>query len=170
MTSNAPSSTPLLRATLIWSGVATAVLAVAGALVGFAVAGESGLWSALVAVVLAAVFLAMTTGTILIANRAYGGPLFVPIFFASVMGGWIIKFVVFLIVLFVLKDQPWLDPMVFLISLVASVIASLVIDALVMTRMRLPHASDVSLPTAADVEAGEGRSTPQAGDEGTPQS
>jgi hypothetical protein len=55
------------------------------------------------------VFLGFTAGTILIANRWYGDPLYVPIFFGAVMGGWL-KFVVFLVVLFLLRGQPWLNP------------------------------------------------------------
>ena len=136
MSAPAVSSTPLLRRTLLWSAVATAALAVVGAVVGLLVAGTSGLWSALVAVVMAAVFLGLTTGTILIANRWYGNDLFVPVFFASVMGGWIVKFVIFLIVLFLLRGQPWLHPLVFLVALVVSIITSLVIDAVAPHRSK----------------------------------
>lgn len=159
-----PTSTPVLRTTLLWSAVATALLAVVGAIIGFAVAGWPGVWSALVAVVLAAVFLGLTGGSILIANRWYGDPLYTPIFFGAVMGGWIVKFVLFLVVLFVVRDQPWLQREVFLIALVLSVLVSLVIDVVVMTRLRIPHASDVTLPTAAEIEAADpsaDRSTPR---------
>ncbi|RZI95214.1 MAG: hypothetical protein EOO67_03030 [Microbacterium sp.] len=145
------SSTPVLRTTLIWSAVATGVLAIAGALIGFAVGGVDGLWSALVAIVLAAVFLAFTGASILIANRWYGDALYIPIFFGSVMGAWVLKFVVFIVVLVVLRGQPWLNGGVFLIALIASVVVSLIIDVVVMLKMRIPHASDVTLPTAADV-------------------
>lgn len=150
------SSTLVLRRTLLWSAAATGALVVVGALVGLLVAGVPGLWSALVAVLTAAVFLAMTAGSILLANRWYGDALFVPIFFGSVMGAWILKFVLFLVVLFVVRDQPWLVPLVFLISLVVSILASLAIDVVVMLKMRIPHASDVSLPTAAEIDAEEG--------------
>ncbi|MDT3330664.1 hypothetical protein [Microbacterium aquilitoris] len=152
---SALSSTRMLRTALVWSGIVTLVLAVVGGVVGLLVAGVSGLSSALVAVLMAAVFLAFTIVSILIANRFYGDPLFVPIFFGSVMGGWILKFVVFLVVLFVLRDQPWLTPMVFLISLIVSIVASLVVDVVVMMRMRMPAVSDTTLPTAAEVEAAE---------------
>ena len=147
-----PTSTPVLRTTLRWSAFATAALAVVGAAIGFLVAGVPGLWSALVAVVLAAIFLGLTAGSILIANRWYGDPLYTPIFFGAVMGGWLVKFVLFLVALFVLRGQPWLQPMVFLVALVVSVVVSLVIDAVVMARLRIPHASDVTLPTAADID------------------
>lgn len=159
-----PSSTPVLRTTLLWSAAATALLAIVGAVVGYLVAGWPGLSSALVAVLLAAVFLGLTGASILIANRWYGDPLYVPIFFGAVMGGWLVKFVVFLVVLFVLRGQPWLQPGVFLIALILSVLVSLAIDVVVMTRLRIPHASDVSLPGPADIDDEGGRadgSTPR---------
>jgi len=154
MTRQTVSSTPVLRTTLLWSAAATAALAVAGAIIGYAVAGTNGLWSALAAIVLAAVFLGLTGASILIANRWYGDPLYVPIFFGLVMGAWVLKFALFIVVLLVLRGQPWLNGTVFFVALVASVLASLVIDVVVMLRMRIPHVSDVSLPTAADIDEG----------------
>lgn len=144
------TSNPLFRTTLLWSALATAVLAVAGVIVGYAVAGMSGLWSALVAILLAAVFLGLTSVTILIANRWHGDPLYVPIFFGAVMGGWIIKFVVFIVVLLALRGASWLNGTVFFVALVVSVVVSLVIDVLVMVKMRIPVV-DTTLPTLADV-------------------
>ncbi|KAA9111122.1 hypothetical protein [Microbacterium rhizomatis] len=148
------SSTPILRTTLVWSAGVTGALAVVGAVVGFLVAGPNGLWSALAGVLLAAVFLAITGASILIANRWYGDALYVPVFFGIVLGGWILKFVVFIVVLIVLRGQPWVDTTVFFVAVVASIVASLVVDVVVLTRMRVPHVSDISLPTeVADDEA-----------------
>jgi len=161
MTRSTVSSNPVLRTTLLWSAAATAVLAVAGAVVGYLVAGAPGLWSALVAVVLAAVFLGLTGASILIANRWFGDPLYVPIFFGSVMGAWLLKFVLLIVALFLLRGQPWLHPTVFLVALVVSVVVALVIDVLVMLRMRIPHASDVVLPTMDDLRDPEARSADQ---------
>ncbi|WP_194397891.1 hypothetical protein [Microbacterium atlanticum] len=153
MTSTPISSTPILRTVLVWSATVTAALLVVGGLVGYLVAGTDGLWSALAGVLIAAVFLGITAASILIANRWFGDALYVPIFFGIVMGGWILKFVVFLVVLFVLRDQPWIVGPVFFLALVASVLASLLIDVVVLLRMRVPHVSDVELPT--DPDAGE---------------
>jgi hypothetical protein len=154
------SSTPILRTVLVWSGTVTAILAVVGAVVGFLVAGTTGLWSALLGVLVAAVFLAITGASILIANRWYGNDLYVPVFFGIVMGGWILKFVVFIAILFILRGQPWIEPAVFFVAAVVSVLASLVVDVVVMMRMRVPHVSDVQLPT--DPEAGDHRDEPPA--------
>ena len=155
MSASPVSSTPILRTVLVWSGAVTAVLAVVGAVVGFLVAGTDGLWSALAGVLIAALFLAITAASILIANRWFGDALYVPIFFGIVLGGWILKFVVFLIALFVLRDQPWIVGPVFFVALVASVLASLAIDVVALLRMRVPHVSDVELPT--DPDAGDRR-------------
>lgn len=150
MSASPVSSTPILRTVLVWSGVVTAALAVLGAVVGYLVAGTDGLWSALAGVLIAALFLAITAASILIANRWFGDALYVPIFFGIVLGGWILKFAVFLIALFVLRDQPWIVGPVFFLALVASVLASLAIDVVALLRMRVPHVSDVELPTDPD--------------------
>ncbi len=143
----AVSSTPILRTTLLWSAVVTAVLAVIGSIVGALVGGTSGLWSALMGVILAAIFLGITGASILIANRWFGTDLYVPLFFGVVLGGWLLKFVVFLVVLFIVRGQPWVDPVVFFIAIVVGVLAALAVDVVVLLRMRLPYASDTTLPT-----------------------
>ena len=141
------SSTPILRRTLIWSAVATAVLAVVAGGIGYAVAQGEGLVSGLLGVLLSAVFLGITGLSILIANRWFGDPLYVQLFFAIVLGGWLLKLGVFVVVMILLAGQPWLQPMVFFLSIVAGVLMSLAIDVIVLTRMRLPNVSDISLPT-----------------------
>lgn len=140
------SSTPLLRTILTWSAIVTAALIVLGGAIGYFTAGVTGMWSALTGVLLAAVFLGITAVSILIANRWYGQDLYVPIFFGIVLGGWIVKFVVFIVMLFVLNGQPWLDRTAFFVALLVSIVVSLVVDVVVLMRKRVPYASDVALP------------------------
>ncbi|NLP83775.1 hypothetical protein HF576_07940 [Microbacterium sp. CFH 90308] len=174
MTPSPVSSTPILRTVLVWSGTVTAVLAVVGAVVGYLVAGTTGMWSALIGVLVAAVFMGITSASILIANRWYGDALYVPLFFGIVLGGWILKFVVFIVALLLLRDQPWIEPTVFFVAVVVSVLASLVVDVVVLLRMRVPHVSDVELPTDPDAgdrtDDGHGTGRPgSAADSGTSQ-
>lgn len=147
MTPSPVSSTPILRRTLTWSAGAAVVLALAAGGIGYAVDGTSGLWSGLVGVLLAFVFLGITAGSILFANRWFGEPLYVQLFFAIVLGGWLVKLGLFLVIMIVISGQPWISPLVFFLSIVAGVILSLVVDAVVLVRMRLPHVSDIELPT-----------------------
>ena len=141
------SSTPILRTALVWGGIVTVVLLIAAAAVGFAVGGPGGLGSALVGVAVSAVFLAVTAVSILIANRWFGDALYVPIFFGIVLGGWLLKLVLFIVAIVILRGQDWVDPVVFYVALVVSVVASLAVDVVVLLRMRVPSASDVRLPT-----------------------
>ncbi len=159
MTQNPVSSTPILRATLLWAAGATAILAIVAAVLGFLADGQNGLWSGLLGVLLAAVFLAITGISILIANRWFGQPLYVQLFFAIVLGGWFVKLGIFVVVMLVLRDQPWISPLVFFLSIVAGVVLSLVIDVVVLLKMRLPHVSDGNLPTEAPEDVAPGAAT-----------
>ena len=150
------SSTPVLRTALVWGGIVTAVLLVLGAVIGFLVGGGGGLGSALSGVAVSAIFLAVTAISILVANRWFGDPLYVPIFFGIVLGGWLLKLILFIVAIVVLRGQGWVDPVVFYVALVVSVIASLAVDVVVLLRMRIPSVSDVTLPS--DPEAGDRRS------------
>lgn len=143
------SSSIILRTTLVWSAVITGILAVVGAVVGLLVGGLPGLWSALVGVLLAALFLGMTAVIILIAGRMQG-PEKLPLFFGIVLGGWALKLVIFIVALLLLRGQPWLNGWVFFFAVLASVIASLVIDMVVLARARVPYVGDVELPTSAE--------------------
>lgn len=150
------ASNPVLARVLTVAAIVTAALAVLGAVLGFLVAGGEGLVSALIGVLLAALFLGITSASILIANRWNGDPLYPTLFFSIVLGGWLVKFVIFLVALFLLRAQPWLSPTVFFVALVVSVVATLVVDVVVMMKMRIPYVSDASLPEEAPEDVAPG--------------
>lgn len=154
------SSNPILRKTLIWSAVSMVILALVAGAIGLLVGGGEGLISGLLGVVLAMLFLGITALSILIANRWFGDPLYVQLFFAIVLGGWLLKLGLFVVIMIVLSGQPWVHPMVFFLSIVTGVVATLVIDVIVITRMRLPNVSDASLPTEAPTDRAPGVELP----------
>ncbi|TDQ03153.1 MULTISPECIES: hypothetical protein [Microbacteriaceae] len=141
-----PTSTPVLRDVLKYGLILAAGIAVVGMLLGGLFAGWVGVTSALIGTAMAAVFLSITALSILIANRFIGTDLFVGLFFGIVLGGWIVKFVLFLVLAILLRDQPWINPVVLFLSLIAGVIGSLVVDMIVVFRSRVPYVSDVTLP------------------------
>jgi hypothetical protein len=147
-----PTSNPVLRRALLWGAVLAAVIAVVGGLIGFVVAGSEGLVSALLGTLIAVVFMGITAGSILLANRFAGSDVFVGAFFGIVLGGWLLKFILFIVLVVVLRDADWLNPVVLFLSIVAGVIGSLVVDVLVVARSRLPYASDAQLPPAPSDE------------------
>ncbi|BDZ65895.1 hypothetical protein [Agromyces mangrovi Wang et al. 2018] len=143
-----PTSGPVLREALKWGGVCALVIAVVGGLLGWLFAGTVGLTSALLGTVIAIGFMGITAASILLANRFAASDLFVGAFFGIVLGGWLLKFVLFIVLVVLLREQPWLDPTVLFLAIVAGVIASLVVDVVVVLRSRVPYASDVELPKA----------------------
>ncbi|HEY8282548.1 MAG TPA: hypothetical protein VIG28_08700 [Leifsonia sp.] len=141
-----PTSNPVFRDVLKYGAILALVIAVAGAILGGIFAGWVGIVSAVIGTLMALVFLSITALSILIANRFIGSDLFAGIFFGIVLGGWIVKFVLFIVLAVTLKDQPWINPVVLFLSLIVGVIGSLVVDMIVVFRSRLPYASDVTLP------------------------
>lgn len=152
MTPAPVASNPVLSRVLIVGGIVTAALAVIIGIVGLVVAGTPGLFSGLIGVVLGALFLAITGASILIANRWNGDPIYPTLFFAIVLGGWVIKFIVFIIALVMVKNSDWVERPIFFIGLVVSVIATLVVDVIVMKSMRIPYVSDIDLPESVEDE------------------
>jgi len=132
----------VLKRVLAYGGILAGAIAVVGSGIGFLVAGSNGLLSALVGTAMSFVFLGITAGSILFANRSTRSDMFSPAFFGIVLGGWLAKFIVFLVLVFVLKDQPWVDNVVLFLSIVAGVIGSLVVDLLVVARARIPYVDD----------------------------
>lgn len=144
---NTGSPDVIMRSTLRWSASVMGALAVIGAIVGYLVAGPHGLWSALVGVVAAGLFLGLTALIVLVANRMHPASM---TFFAVVGIGWFIKLVVFVVLMLVLRAQAWVSPWVFFFSVLVAVIASLVVDLVVFARARVPYVGDVALPTTSD--------------------
>lgn len=142
-------SSAVFRTILIWGGLLAVAIALVGGGIGFLVDGVTGLLSALLGTAMSAIFLGITAGSILFANRFYGRDMYVPVFFGVVLGGWIVKFIVFLVLVIVLKEQPWLNPTVLFLSILASVLGGLVIDVVVIARSRIPYVDDAPGPGGA---------------------
>ncbi|GAA4180742.1 hypothetical protein [Gryllotalpicola koreensis] len=130
----------VMRTALKWDAIIVAAIAVVAVVVGLLVAGGVGVTSALIGAAMGLVFLGITAASILFANRWAGGELFAAIFFAIVLGGWILKFVVFIVIAVLLRHQPWINSYVLFLSIIAGVIGSLVVDVVVVLRSRIPIA------------------------------
>ena len=140
------SSTPVLRAALLWSAVVTVVILAGAVVVGALIAGANGAWSGAVGAAVGATFPALTAVSILLANRFYGHPAWLQIFFGVVLGGWLLKFILVIVAFLILLRMDWVVAPVFFFALLATAVASLVVDVVVISRMRLPAVSDTVLP------------------------
>lgn len=141
---SAPSHNPILTTALRWGALFAAALALGAGGVGVLVAGLPGLWGGLLGAGLAFAFLGLTAGSMLLGRALTVGDPNSPLFYGIVLAAWMLKLIVFFIFMYWLRDQPWLDPWVFFLTVIVAVLGSLVIDALAFVRTRTPI--DVTLP------------------------
>ena len=122
------SAIPILKRVLAYGGFLAIAIAVVGSVIGFMVAGAVGLVSALIGTVMAVLFLGITAASIVLATKVAKGDLLSVAFFGIVMGAWLLKLVVFIALIVLLKDQPWIQTQVLFLTVVVAVIGTLVVD------------------------------------------
>ncbi|SFS00282.1 hypothetical protein SAMN04487846_1362 [Microbacterium sp. cf046] len=154
-TQPAPRSFTVLSS-LKWPAIAIGILAVVGGVVGYLVSGVSGLVSGLLGAAMWLVFLALTSISIQVATRATKDDPGSPLFFGIVLGSWVLKLVLFVVLSIWLRAQPWLDPTVFFVTVIIAVVGSLVFDVIAFQRARVPYVGDVELPRTVDDDAPDG--------------
>ena len=139
------SATILARA-LVYGAILTVTIAVVGSVIGFLVAGPEGLWSALIGAGLTALFMVFTSASIVLAAKVTKNEPSSTLFFGIVLGMWLLKFVVFIVLLVLLQAQPFVQPLILFFSILAAVLGSLVVDVVAFLGARVPYVGDVKLP------------------------
>lgn len=113
-----------------------AAIAVLGSGIGFFAAGLPGLFGALAGAAIALIFVSLTAISVLVGSKlSLGG------FYGVVLGGWILKLVLFVIAISVLKSIEGLNGIAVFSTLVASVLGSLAVDGFVVTKSKIPVVS-----------------------------
>jgi hypothetical protein len=140
------SVAPILTRALRDGGIFALVVAVVAGAIGWFVSGGPGLVAGLVGAAAAAVFMGLTAVSILVAARVARGDLGSPVFYAIVLGTWVLKLLLFAVLVIPLRTATWLDPVVFFWAIIVAVLGSLVIDAVSFMRTRVPYVSDARLP------------------------
>lgn len=120
------------RRVILMSIAVVALVAIGGSGLGYLAAGEAGVISALIGALVALLFSTLTVVSFWVGSKlSLGG------FMGVVLGGWVLKFVVFAIALFSLRDAEFIFGPVFFFSLVSAVLGGLVVDAWVVSKARL---------------------------------
>ena len=136
----------IAKRALLAGVVVTSIIAIIAATAGALISGLAGMLGAFVGAALGYALLGLTPLSIMWGFRLGKGDVLSPGFFSAVLGTWLLKYVVFLAAVFWLGDQEWLDRLVLFITIVASVLASLVTDLVVVAKSRMPYVSDITLP------------------------
>lgn len=142
----------IMRRALLFGAVLTVAIAVVGSAIGFLVAGTPGLLSALIGAGLTALFMGFTAASILLAVRVTRGEPSPTLFFGIILGTWLLKLIVFIVIMLSLRSADFLQPMVLFVSILAAVIGSLAADVIAFIGAREPYV-DVELPGAVDDDA-----------------
>ena len=130
-----PATTPdQLFKTVLWqTALLTGLIASLGSLAGYFAVGMNGVISALMGSALAFGFGALTVISMIV-----GIKLSLAGFFGVVMGGWIVKVIVFAILARSLQGAEFINGPVLFLTLVAAILGSLVIDSIAVLSARIP--------------------------------
>lgn len=133
-TSSSAAADAVFRRALRDMLVLLAVLSVLGVGIGWLVAGSAGVWGALIGVGLALVFSGTTVVSML--RTAHSSPQAMA---GVVMGAWLGKVIVVIVVLAVLRDLDFYDRTVLAVVLLAGVLGSAVLDYRAVANGRIPY-------------------------------
>ena len=133
MASANPYLSALFGRVLRLTTLTTLAIAVIGGLAGWFIKGTDGVLSAAIGAGMALVFGALTVLSVWLGGRYSLG-----VFFGAVMGGWLLKLVLFLGLTVALKGATFLVRPLFFFTVVAGVLVSLVVDAILATKARIP--------------------------------
>ena len=137
------TSATIMRKILIWGAYVALAVAVLGGIIGWFVAGGAGVASALVGTALAIIFTMLTAASILLGYKLSNGHMISGAFFGVVLGGWLLKFVLFIALIFVIREQAWLQPTVAFVTIVVAVLGSLAVDGAVVATTRQPTIDEI---------------------------
>ncbi len=135
----------VIRRALFWGVISTAVVVIVASVAGALVAELSGMLAALVGGAIGFALLALTPLSIMWGFRAGKGSVLAPGFFAVVLGVWMVKFIAFVAIIFLLGDVEAFHRETLFLTIVASLLAALISDLVVVIRSRIPYV-DVELP------------------------
>lgn len=129
----ATNSKQVFSTALIWSLWLMLSIGVVGGGLSLLLNGVSGFFSALVGASISAAFSILT-----LLALVFGSKLPIGGFYAVVMGGWLLKILIFLGVIAFLNGQSWLHRPTVFFAIVATVLGGLAIDAVIVLRSRVP--------------------------------
>ena len=138
MTTAVQLANKALRSALLLGAVITVGIGIVGGIIGYQVDGITGVFSALLGALIAFVFMGVTAGSILLGQKLSGGSIASGAFFITVLGAWLLKFILFLVAIFAIRNVAEINPVIALSSVIAAVIGALVSDVIAVSRARVP--------------------------------
>jgi len=131
----------LIRTMLLRLMLVSAAITVLAVGIGYLVAGTPGVWAALIGAAISVVFNGATVLSMyLVAGRS---PELLQI---VLLGGWLVKMALLVIVLVWLREQTFYHKGVFVATLVVVVVAALMVEVVTVLRARIPYVEPTPSP------------------------
>ena len=127
------NSADLFNAALRLSILLAVLIALVGSLLGFLIYGLPGVYSSLIAAAVSASF-----GVLTIFSIRFGSRLPLNGFYGLVLGGWLLKILLFAVLLGSLQGADFISGPMFFFAVVASVLGGLSIDSYLVLSSKLP--------------------------------
>jgi len=129
----ASKSADIYKRALALSAILMVIIGVFGSGIGFLFAGMAGVYSALIGAAVSALFSVLTILSIWMGARLpLGG------FYGLVLGGWLVKVLLFAVTLGLLRGADFISGPVFFFAVVTTVLGGLAIDSWVVLKGRQP--------------------------------
>ena len=139
------NNTTILTRAIRYGVILTIGVLLVGGLIGFLVGGVPGLVSALLGAGFTAVFMGLTAISFVVAARVASLPEGIAVYYGIILGTFLLKIVIFLVLVSSLRGASWLNPTVFGFTIIAAVLGTLIVDSLALVRGRVPY-TDAALP------------------------
>jgi hypothetical protein len=145
------NNTTILVRALRYGTILTIAIIIVGSIIGYLVSGVPGLVSALLGAGVTAVFMGLTAASFVVASRVAHLPEGIAVYYGIILGTFLVKFVIFLVLVISLRGVQWLNPTIFGFTIIAAVLGTLVVDALALQRGRVPYV-DLALPGESAIQ------------------
>jgi hypothetical protein len=133
-----------MRRTLLFAALGAVVLLAVAVPIGWAVAGVPGVWGAMLGVLVPVLFLGITAAVALLTARLSTSTLG-----AAVLGSWLLKIVVLIVVLVALDGRDFYARGVFFVVFLLGTAGFLVVEALVVLRTKVPYVEPSDAPVSS---------------------
>lgn len=145
MSQSPTGNTTIIQRAVRYGTILTIAVIVIGSIVGYLLDGVHGLVSALLGAGVTAFFMGLTAASFLVASRVAKLPEGIAVYYGIILGTFLVKFVIFLVLVIWLRGQHWLNPTIFGFTTIAAVLGTLIVDMLALGRGRVPYI-DAPLP------------------------
>jgi hypothetical protein len=139
------NNTTILVRAVRYGAILTIAIVIVGSIIGYLLGGVPGLVSALLGAGVTAIFMGLTAASFVVASRVAKLPEGIAVYYGIILGTFLVKFVIFLVLVISLRGVHWLNPTIFGFTIIAAVLGTLVVDALALQRGRVPYI-DAPLP------------------------